>query len=143
MIGKLIKWGAILVLGILIYNYFLGSPEEKETSKKIFGEAKELVVSVKSLLKSEKEKFDAGKYDKALDKIGAVYDKLKDVASTLKPEDLNRLNELEQQREELQKLVDDMSGQDSTSEEDASRVQNELEQLMKETQDLLSNMDEE
>ena len=140
MIGKLIKWGLILVVGILIYNYFFGTPEEKETSKKIFSETKELVSSVTNLLKSEKEKFDAGKYDQALDKIGSIYDKLKDVASNLNPEDLDRLKELEQQREELQKLVDDMAQQDSTTEEENAKVQSELEDLLKETRDLLSNV---
>ncbi len=142
MIGKLIKWALILVIGILIYNYFLGTPEEKETSKKIFGEMKDVVVSVTGLLKSEKEKFDAGKYDQALEKVGSIYEKLRGIASDLKPEDLDRLKELDQRRREIQQLVDELDQQDSTSSAENDQVRSELEKLLRETEELMSDITE-
>ena len=33
MMRSLIKLGLILVVGILVYNYFFGTPEEKQQSK--------------------------------------------------------------------------------------------------------------
>ena len=65
MIKSLLKLLVILVVGILIYNLFLGTDEEKQGAKKIVGEVKDVGVAVKDLVKSEKEKFDKGKYDKA------------------------------------------------------------------------------
>ncbi len=142
MFGKLIKWGLTLVVGILIYNFFFGTPEEKETSRKIFKESKELVGSVVNLLKSEKDKFDAGKYDQALDKVGTIFNKLKDVASELKPEDLQRLKELDQRRKELQQLVDTMDQQDSIPAEEKDKLQEEMKNLLEQTQNLVSKISE-
>ena len=69
MIRSLIKLLFILIVGVLIYNYFLGTPEEKENAKNIFSEVKDVAVGVKQLIKSEREKFDKGKYDDAVDKM--------------------------------------------------------------------------
>ncbi|HNM26497.1 MAG TPA: hypothetical protein PKL15_13740, partial [Saprospiraceae bacterium] len=66
MIRSLIKIGLVLIVAILVYNRFFGTSAEKEQSKKIFGEMRDVVVSVGQLVKSEKTKFDAGKYDGAL-----------------------------------------------------------------------------
>ncbi len=142
MLGKLIKWGLVLVVGILIYNFFFGTPEEKETSRKIFKESKELVGSVVNLLKTEKDKFDAGKYDQALEKVGNIFNKLRDVASELKPEDLEQLKELDQRRKELQQLVDDMDQQDSLTTEERNKLQKEMKALLNETEKLVSKVSE-
>ena len=60
---SILKLALILVVGILIYNYFLGTDEEKQQSKEIFTEVRDLGKAAWGLLKSEKEKFDEGKYD--------------------------------------------------------------------------------
>ena len=57
MIRSLLKLIIIMVLGILVYNLFLGDTTEKENAKKVFSEIKEAGVAVKDLLKSEKKKF--------------------------------------------------------------------------------------
>ena len=69
MIKSILRLAAILVVGILFYNYFLGTPTEKEQSKKVFSKVKDLGRDAWDLLKTEKEKLDEGKYDEALDKI--------------------------------------------------------------------------
>ena len=60
----------VLVVGIVAYNYFLGTEEEQENSRRIIDQVRGLGSSVVNLLYSEKEKFDQGKYDSALEKIG-------------------------------------------------------------------------
>ena len=69
MIKLLFKLIALAVVGILTFNFFFGSPEEKETSRRVVGQVRDLSASVFDLLKSEKEKYDQGKYDQALSKI--------------------------------------------------------------------------
>ncbi len=106
MIRSLIKIGLLLLVGILIYNFFFGTNVEKENSRKIFGQMKGLATSAVQLVKSEREKFDAGKYDKALDKIGGVYRGLRDKAQYLDEKVLTRLDDLEKRKAELQQEVD-------------------------------------
>jgi hypothetical protein len=84
MLKSLLKVALFLVVGILVYNYFFGTAEEKEQSKEIFTNVKDLTKSAVGLLKSEKEKFDEGKYDEAVGKIGGLIDKLKGQAQRLK-----------------------------------------------------------
>ena len=59
MIRFLLKIGIFLVVGILIYNYFWGDNSEKAQSKAVFGEMRDVVVSVSGLLKTEKQKYKA------------------------------------------------------------------------------------
>ena len=69
MIKTIIQLAVVLVLFLLVYNYFMGTGEEKQNAKEIFREMKDVGVAVKDLLKSEKEKFDSGKYDNAIEKM--------------------------------------------------------------------------
>jgi len=106
MIRFVLKIGALLVAGILIYNYFFGTDTEKETSRKIFGEMKDVVVSVSQLVKTEKQKFDAGKYDTALAKLGSAYKAVRERAQHLDAKFIQRLDELEQRKATLQQELD-------------------------------------
>ena len=106
MVRFLLKIGALLVAGILIYNFFFGTDTEKEQSRKVFGQMRGVVVSVGDLLKTEKAKFDAGKYDGALDKLGGAYRAVRERAQHLDQSVLKRLDDLEQRKATLQKEVD-------------------------------------
>ena len=152
MIKSLFKLLALLVLGIMIYNYFLGSEQEKEGAKKIFGEMKDVGVAVKDLLKMEKEKFDAGKYDKAVDKIGDVLDGLKRNAKDFDEKYLDRIEDLEQKRQELRRSLSEYEqetkritkdGEEFTPRggQDSSALKKELEELLKETEALIKELD--
>lgn len=77
MIRSLIKIGFVVVVGLICYNYFFGTSTEKEQSKRIFSGVGNLFGEVRTLVRGEREKFDAGKYDTALDKMGNVIDRLK------------------------------------------------------------------
>ena len=70
MIKSVIKLGLFLLVGIIAYNYFLGSPEEKEKARDIVGKTVDIGKAGVGLLKEEYQKFKDGKYDKALDKVG-------------------------------------------------------------------------
>ena len=72
MFKTLIKLAVVLAIGLLTYNFFLGSPEEKEASQKVVGQVRDLGASVFDLLKSEQEKLSAGKYDEALANLKQV-----------------------------------------------------------------------
>ena len=150
MIRTALKLLAILVVGILIYNFFLGTDSEKENAKKIFTEVKDVGVAVKDLLKSEKQKFDAGKYDKAVEKIGTVLDKLKANAKEFDEQYVDRIEELDRKRKELeQDLAKYQDQQSSGGQEqftpkggkDSAEIKKELEQLLKETEGLVKEME--
>lgn len=103
MFRTIIKLAFLLVAGILIYNYFFGTADEQENSKKVFGQVKGVVVSVGQLLKTEKDKFDAGKYDSALNKLGEVYHAVRAQARFLDEKVIKRLDELENRKADLEK----------------------------------------
>lgn len=104
MLRSLIKLVLFLVAGILVYNYFFGTAEEKAQSKEIFTDIKSLTKSAVGLLKSEKQKFDEGKYDEAVDKIGGLIDNLKGKAEQLEDnrELLDQIAGLQRQQRSLE-----------------------------------------
>lgn len=141
MIKSALKLVAILVVGILIYNLFLGTDEEKQGAKKIVGEMKDVGAAVGDLLKSEKEKFDKGKYDKVVDKAGNIMSSLRDKANDFDKKYVERLDELERKRQALKDDLDNVSDtagtktetpQTKSIKEDSKELLQELESLMKE-----------
>lgn len=141
MIKSLLKLLVVLVIGILIYNLFLGTDEEKQGAKKIVGEVKDVGVAVSDLLKSEKQKFDKGKYDKAVDKVGDVLSSLKRNAKEFDEKYVKRIDELERKRKQLKDELDSVSDtagmngetrETKSIKEDSKELVQELESLMKE-----------
>lgn len=160
MFGKLLKLIAILVIGILVYNLFLGNDTEKENARKVFGEIKEVGVAVKDLLKSEKEKFDEGKYDDALEKVGSVFAKMKRRAQDIDKKYLDKIDSLEEKRKDLErrlaeleeeeKTIPDSYGNnikvDSTErkiEKERKKITREMDDLVSETEKLMEEMEKE
>ncbi len=111
MIKGLIRLGIFLVLALLGYNYFYGTVEEKAQSKEIVHDAtqlgKKLFSKVGKLLKSEKAKFDDGKFDEAIGNVRNAIGDLKDKVAQEKPELKGELNDLEEKRKELAKEISD------------------------------------
>lgn len=106
MVKSLIKLGLILVAGILVYNYFFGTNEEQAQSKEVFKKTGDAVGAAWNLLKSEKQKFDHGKYDKVLDQLGGAYRAVRERAEYVDEKILKRLDELERRKASLQKELD-------------------------------------
>ncbi len=131
----LIKLGLLLLVGILAYNYFLGTPQEREQSQKIIGKARELGSEAWNLLRSERDKLDAGKYDGALDRLETLYTKLTERAEKLSDsEALEELRRLRAQRDAL----DERLSQEPTPSESSQR---ELEALTSDTEVLMHEME--
>lgn len=143
--SKLLKLAALLVIGILVYNYFFGTTEEKAQSKEIFSEAKDLGKAAWGLLKSEKEKFEDGKYDEAVDKVGGLFKNLKTKAQEAKDSDaLAELRELEKQRLELEKRLDAVDEYDKSkaAAKENEAIKRDWDDLLERTEALMKRMEE-
>ena len=108
LIKLVIKLVAVLAIFLIGYNFFMGTPEEREGSKAIVGQAKDLAGSVFGLLASEKEKFSKGKYNGAIGSISNKLGAAKDYASRVFDGGRQwaaRLNQLEQNKQYLEQQL--------------------------------------
>ncbi|MEO1516417.1 MAG: hypothetical protein AAFV95_15440 [Bacteroidota bacterium] len=142
MIKSIIRIGLVLMVGLLAYNLYLGTPEEQENSKRIINEIKDVGRSVGKLIKDEKAKFDDGKYDNALERIGNVF---KDLRGKVQDNGdlMDRIKKLEDKKDELKDKIKESAeqGQESTQEESKAMLE-ELERLTKETENLVEEVQE-
>lgn len=152
MIRSLLKLGALLVVGILVYNYFFGTVEEKAQSKKVFTEVVDLGKSAWNLLKTEKAKLDDGKYDGALDKISGLIDNLKRKAKTIEDnkEILDQIRDLEIKKEKIedqlaqkdaQKDVPKSYGSTEAAADEDAKLQEEWKGLLEDVESLMNKME--
>ncbi len=142
MIRSLLKLGIFLVIGILTYNYFFGTSEEKEQSKAVVGKVVDVGKDAWALLRSERQKFDEGKYDTAVENVEGLFSKLRRTAEAVKDSEvLDRLKELETRRDRLEKRIDydNVNGMDRTEQR---QVEDEWTDLMRDTEDLMEKMDQ-
>lgn len=143
MIGFLFKIVVVLVVGVLAYNYFFGSEEEKAQSSKVFGQVKDVAVSVGDLAKSEKAKFDAGKYDAAMEKLSGAYKIARESAQDLDAGLLKRIGELEQRKEVLSQEIDSIAEDEKTAppagSDDSTERQARKEKLHREMEKLIAD----
>lgn len=152
MIGKLLRLIVVVVIGILVYNLVLGNDTEKESARKVFGEIKEAGIAVKDLLKSEKQKFDEGKYDDALNKVGNVFSKMKRRAQDIDEKYVDKIAEMDDKRKDLERRLAELIEEeeampDSYGEDDQKfvraekKIDKEREQITKEMDDLVEDME--
>ncbi|MCB0631133.1 MAG: hypothetical protein R2824_10085 [Saprospiraceae bacterium] len=138
---SLIKLGLILIVGILVYNYFFGDDAEKAQSREIFEKVGDLGKAGINLLRSEKDKFDEGKYDDALDKIGNLFDKVRDKAEDLNDSELLRdISRLEEKRRELKERVEESSPEEYSQEKKDS-LKEEWRQLMEDSEKVMKKLE--
>ncbi|MEY3322405.1 MAG: hypothetical protein RLZZ417_1988 [Bacteroidota bacterium] len=139
MIRFLFKLGLSLVVLLLVYNYFLGTPEEKSTSKKIFGEVIHLGKSSWDLLRAEKQKLRDGKYDMAMDKVSQLLDGLENaVGQSGDPKINEQFQDLTDKRDELLKWEEAANGVNNTSETEVKMTEKEKMERLKLLKSLLS-----
>ncbi len=133
MIKSLFKIGLLLVVGILGYNYFLGTPEEKAQSKEILGKAKDIGAASINLVKGEIQKFKSGKYDKALDKVGNLLVQAKSTAKEKGGDLLDRMEDWEEQKDNWQKRKDQLKEVfESASEEEKKEIGTKIKEMNEE-----------
>lgn len=104
MIRRLLWYGLILVFGVLVYNRFFGDTAEKEQSKRVFGEAKVLFHSVRDVVRTERTKFEAGKYDKAVNNFRGLFGKMRETAKDSK-DALSKIEELDKKRQSIEEKL--------------------------------------
>lgn len=144
MIKLLIKIAIPIIIGILIYNYFFGTKEEKETSKVVYTKAKDLTVSLYDFMRSEKDKFDEGKYDKAMDKLNDVYSAARSNEKEMSSKEKSELKELEAEKKELQKDIDETSKlYEKSADKKNKGLTDRLMELVRKTEALLGSEKEE
>jgi len=145
MIGSLIRLAVVAIFCLVVYNYFFGTAPEKENSKQIFHGAGVLFSDVKNLVSNEKEKFDAGKYNSALNKMSDVIDKLKSQANSGgDPALQSQVNALDKKRADLQQRVDgynqNTAQQPASKAQEAAALTGELETLLYQAQVLVNKV---
>lgn len=134
---KLVLIVAVLLIG---YNYFLGNESEKQNSKEIIQKIEDLGVSIGALMKSEKQKYDSGKYEDALENvqqlIGSIKEKIKDLDLSEKLDKIEKKkNELSERLRDAQE--DELSGEDKTKiDKGLQDILLDLEELMESTESL-------
>lgn len=147
----LIRLALLLVIGIVVYNYFFGTAEEKQQSKEVIDTAKNAGKAVWNfgkeawgLLRSEKDKFEEGKYDEAVDKVGGLFDKLRGHAKTIEDNRdlIARLDELEQERRNLEDKINSPTPYGTSEKAQKEAIKREWEQLMRETEALMKEMEQ-
>ena len=137
MIKFLLKIAIPIIIGLLIYNYFFGTQEEKETSKVVFNKTKDLTVSVYDLLKSEKNKFDEGKYDKAMEKLTDVYDAVRNNSDNYTDAQKSELKELESEKKKLQ---DEINQTKKLNKEEADKKSESIDERLRQLVEKTSNL---
>lgn len=138
---SILKFAFIAIIGLISYNYFYGNEEEKARSEKVVEGVKDVFISVKDLVKSEKEKLDEGKYDSALDKIGGLFKDFKEKTENVSEEVKDRLADLEEEKEVLQDRIEEKKKEGIWSKEDQANTQKDFEALIKKTEELFQDVE--
>ena len=138
---NLIKLILLVLVGLIIYNYFYGSVEEKARSEKIFDGVKNVFVSVKELVQAEKEKFDAGKYDKALDKVGDLFKDFRSESQEVGDELKEQLTKLEAEKDALQERIAQKEKKGLWTEAEKEQTKEDFRQLIQKTEQLFKEAD--
>ncbi len=126
MIKSVIKLGLFLIIGILVYNFFLGTPEEKAKSKEIFGKAVDVGKAGVGLIKEEVAKFKSGKYDDALEKVSGLLNKAKEKGGDL----AKKIEGWEADREAWQEKKDQLKEMfDNADEEEKEVIGKQIKEL--------------
>ncbi|MBK9213809.1 MAG: hypothetical protein IPO14_12930 [Saprospiraceae bacterium] len=140
MFRFLFKILILLVIGVLAYNYFFGNSEERTQAKAVVSEIKDAGRAVGNLLNTEKTKFDNGKYDKALDKMSMMLQKMK---STSKDASTNQeISKLEVEKKSIESKLDKLSTQKNVKASEQKDLLTRMEQLLEKAEKVAGTLEE-
>ena len=134
---NLIKYGLVLVVGIVAYNYFYGTPSEKDQSQKIFTEFKDVGESVVGLVKDEKVKYDEGKYDEAILKMKSAVEKMKDKID--RSEDNSLKDEMDDLGDRSKEVLERWERNKPRNDREKRRFEEDMRDLMQEAESVFGN----
>lgn len=144
MIRRLLSLAAMLIIGLVVYNMMFGDTADKENAKKITS-------GVKELFESTKEKYKNGEYSEAIDKIGDVFNQLKDKAKSIEDNGyIDQISELEERKKRLEEMLQELEGKENTATrslvpqdltKDKEAIQQELEAIGREANRIAEELD--
>ena len=124
----------------MIYNYFFGNSEERTQAKAVVSEIKDAGRAVGNLLNTEKTKFDNGKYDKALDKMSMMLQKMK---SSSKDASTNQeITQLEAEKNSIETKLDKLSTQKNVKASEQKDLLTRMEQLLEKAEKVAGTLEE-
>jgi hypothetical protein len=140
---RLLSLAAMLIIGLLIYNTFFGTEQDRESVEKVTSGFKEL-------FQSTQDKYKNGEYDEAIDKIGDIFNQLKNKAGELQDSDFNEsISALEQKKQRLEELLKELETKENTPtrslvpenlDKDREQIREELETLQQDVEVLTKKM---
>ena len=143
MMKRLLSLAAMLIIGLLIYNTFFGTEQDRESVEKVTSGFKEL-------FQSTQDKYKNGEYDEAIDKIGDIFNQLKNKAGELQDSDFNEsISALEQKKQRLEELLKELETKENTPtrslvpenlDKDREQIREELETLQQDVEVLTKKM---
>ncbi len=131
-------FAAVLFMG---YNHFYGTDEDRELNKNITDGVKDVGSSLVTLFKKAKTNYDDGKFDDAIQKTTSIISQLGQKAKEIGGNFPERLKELEEKKDQLDKLIETnktASSNDSEAQED--QIKDEVNQLLKKLETLDEDM---
>ena len=132
----------VLAVFFVGYNLMFGTEEEKQGSRAIISKVHDLSASVIDLLKSEKDKFNAGKYDSAVGKLKGAFAVIKEQASKLADggkSELEKLQSLEERERQLETQIENLKSSDQPG--DVQAIRDELLLINRQTDELASSIE--
>ncbi len=153
MIKSLLKLGVLLVIGVVGYNSFFGTAEEKAEAKELRQKAGKVLKQAGgalldlgkdgvAILKKERSKFREGKYDQAVEKVSGLISNIKDKVEGTGGELLDQVKDLEKQRDAITKTLEKAKdATDGMSDEAKETLTKDFENLTDKTEEVLKQLE--
>ena len=133
MLGKLIFFIFVLVLGWLAYAQFLGTDKEQKISNEVIDGSKKTIRGIMGIFEHEKEKLQNGRYNESINKIIELLEQLK----TQEDQDQERIDSLKDESQRLKQKLNDPS----LTDEEQSKSEEELKKLIEEIDAYIESKD--
>lgn len=142
MIRKLISLVILAVIGLMGYNMFFGTEEDKARGQAVAKETKELVGSVVGFLKAEKENYDSGKFDNAMQKLNKAVKNVSQKAQEIGGSMPERVRQLEEKKNQLDELIQtNKNSKMADPKKESDKIKDEMSDILKELEEIAEDID--
>jgi len=142
MIRKLISLVILAVIGLMGYNMFFGTEEDKARGQAVAKETKELVSSVVGFLKAEKDNYDSGKFDNAMQKLNKAVKNVSQKAQEIGGSMPERVRQLEDKKNQLDELIQiNKNSKMADPKKESDKIKDEMSDILKELQEIAEDID--